>query len=103
MQTKEELIHDSYVAFLTKKGINNVPATLQPIVVSIQEAKELMDAWAKPGVDAMKEAKELIEWMIKNMDLNCPDRNHRSFMEHLGNGYMNTMHLIDEALKQYNK
>lgn len=88
MQTKDEIIGPKF-------------ESLEPDFKRAIE--KCMDAWAKPGADALKEAKELIEWMIKNMELNCPERNRRSFDEHLGNGYMNTMHLIDEALKQYNQ
>lgn len=88
MQTKEEIIDPKF----------------ESLEQDFRRAIEkCMDAWTQPAVDALKEAKELIEWMIKNMQLNCPDRNHHTFMEHLGNGYMNTMHLIDEALKQYNQ
>lgn len=88
MQTKRKILESRYFDFQ---------------LGSEDHMYDVMDAWAKPSVDALKEAKELIEWMIKNMELNCPDRNHHSFMEHLGNAYMNTMHSIDEALKQYNQ
>lgn len=88
MQTKDELINPKF----------------ESLEQDFRRAIEkCMDAWAKPAVDALKEAQELIEWMIKNMELNCPDSDHHSFMEHLGNAYMNTTHAIDEALKQYNQ
>lgn len=103
MQTKDKIIHNQYARFLSEQGIANIPEHIMPNVIGVKEAKDLCDAWAQPVVDALKEAKELIEWMSQNMSLDCPDENHHSFVEHLGNAYSNTMHLIDEALKQYNQ
>lgn len=51
---------------------------------------------AKGLLDALKEAKQAIEWMNNNMSVD-----YRGFQEHYGNLFMNTQHKIDDSINNY--